>query len=64
LLVAVVQADGLDERSIIDWVAGRLAPYKAPAHVAFSRAPLPRNDVQKIDKIALRALWPQLAGNN
>lgn len=64
LLVAVVQADGLNERSIIDWVAGRLAPYKAPAHVAFSRAPLPRNDVQKIDKIALRALWPQLAENN
>ncbi len=63
-LVAVVQADGLDERAIIDWVAGRLAPYKAPAHVAFSRAPLPRNHAEKIDKIALRALWPQLAANH
>ncbi|MBA4088973.1 MAG: AMP-dependent synthetase [Sphingobium sp.] len=62
-LVAVVQADGLDERAIIDWVAGRLAPYKAPAHVAFSRAPLPRNHAEKIDKIALRALWPQLVAN-
>ena len=63
-LVAVVQADGLDERSIIDWVAGRLAPYKAPTRVAFSREPLPRNQAQKINKIALRALWPELAANN
>ncbi|HUD90972.1 class I adenylate-forming enzyme family protein [Sphingobium sp.] len=63
-LVAVVQADGLDARTIIDWVAGRLAPYKAPVLVAFSREPLPRNHAEKIDKIALRALWPQLAANN
>ncbi|WP_313808630.1 class I adenylate-forming enzyme family protein [Sphingobium sp.] len=64
LLVAVVQAEGLDERSIIDWVGQRLARYKAPAHVAFSTGPLPRNHSQKIDKIALRAQWPQLAANN
>ena len=64
LLVAVVQAEGLDERSIIDWVSERLARYKAPAHVAFSREPLPRNAVEKIDKIALRALWPTLAATN
>ena len=64
LLVAVVQAEGLDERTIIDWVSERLARYKAPAHVAFSRAPLPRNAVEKIDKIALRALWPTLAATN
>lgn len=64
LLVAVVQAQGLDEGAIIDRVAGRLAPYKAPARVAFSPGPLPRNHAQKIDKIALRALWPQLAANN
>ncbi|NIJ18270.1 class I adenylate-forming enzyme family protein [Sphingobium vermicomposti] len=63
-LVAVVQADGLDERSIIDWVAGRLAPYKAPVRVAFSRDPLPRNHSQKIDKIALRSLWPKLAAKH
>ncbi len=60
LLVAVVQAEGLDERSIIDWVRERLAHYKAPAHVAFAKKPLPRNASQKIDKIALRALWPEL----
>lgn len=64
LLVAVVQADGLDERTIIDWVADRLARYKAPAHVAFLRGPLPRNHAEKIDKVALRALWPQLAADN
>lgn len=64
LLVAVVQADGLDERAVIDWVAGRLARYKAPAHVAFLRGPLPRNHAEKIDKMALRALWPQLAVKN
>ena len=63
-LVAVVQAEGLDERAIIDWVAERLATYKAPVRVAFSREPLPRNQAQKINKIALRALWPELAGNN
>ena len=63
-LVAVVQAEGLDERSVIDWVAGRLAPYKAPVRVAFSAEPLPRNQSQKINKIALRALWPELAVSN
>ena len=63
-LVAVVQAEGLDERSVIQWVAGRLAPYKAPTRVAFSRDPLPRNHAEKINKIALRALWPELAGKN
>ncbi|WP_066531835.1 class I adenylate-forming enzyme family protein [Sphingobium sp. EP60837] len=63
-LVAVVQAKGLDERSIINWVGERLAPYKAPVRVAFSSEPLPRNQSEKIDKIALRALWPQLAANN
>lgn len=63
-LVAVVQAEGLDERSVIEWVAGRLAPYKAPVRVAFSAEPLPRNQSQKINKIALRALWPELAESN
>lgn len=61
LLVAVVQADGLGEEAVREWVAERLARYKAPARVAFSPGPLPRNHSQKIDKIALRALWPQLA---
>ncbi|WP_395336586.1 class I adenylate-forming enzyme family protein [Novosphingobium sp. BL-8H] len=63
LLVAVIHADGLEEQAVREWVAGRLARYKAPAHVAFARGPLPRNHSQKIDKIALRALWPELATN-
>lgn len=64
LLVAVLDADGIDERAVIDWVGERLARYKAPARVAFSGGPLPRNHVHKIDKIALRAAWPQLAAAN
>lgn len=63
-LVAVVQAEGLTEAAIIDWVAERLAPYKAPGRVVFASQPLPRNGSQKIDKIALRALWPELAAAN
>ncbi|WP_395397689.1 class I adenylate-forming enzyme family protein [Novosphingobium sp. BL-8A] len=64
LLVAVLHADGLEEHAVREWVAERLARYKAPAKVAFSPGPLPRNHSQKIDKIALRALWPQLVAHN
>lgn len=60
-LVAVVHAEGLDEQAVIQWVGERLARYKAPTRVAFIDGPLPRNAVHKIDKLALRALWPQLA---
>lgn len=63
-LVAVVVAQGLEEQAIISWVAGRLAHYKAPARVAFLSGALPRNAVHKVDKIALRALWPQLVAEN
>jgi acyl-CoA synthetase (AMP-forming)/AMP-acid ligase II len=61
-LVAVVVADGLDERRIQDHVADSLARYKAPTRVVFSREPLPRNVTGKIDKRALRAQWPALLG--
>lgn len=64
LLVAVLHADGLEEHAVREWVAARLARYKAPAKVVFSPGPLPRNHSQKIDKIALRALWPQLVAHN
>ena len=62
LLVAVVVAKGMSEADIIREVAGRLARYKAPAHVAFASEPLPRNAVGKIDKIALRARWAEMIG--
>lgn len=61
LLVAVVGGDVHNADRIIDWVAERLARYKAPGHVIVSDGPLPRNHVGKIDKMALRAVWPQLA---
>lgn len=60
LLVAVVKGDGIKEAAIIDHVAERLARYKAPAHVAFVTGALPRNHLDKIDKIALRESWADL----
>lgn len=63
LLVAVVVAKDISEAQIIAHVGEHLARYKAPARVAFSPTPLPRNAVGKIDKIFLRANWPQIIGD-
>lgn len=60
LLVAVVRGDGIGEREIIDHVGERLARYKAPAQVAFTDRPLPRNHLDKVDKIVLRESWDEL----
>jgi acyl-CoA synthetase (AMP-forming)/AMP-acid ligase II len=62
VLVAVVVAQGMDEAQIRSAVGERLASYKVPARIAFARETLPRNMVGKADKVALRALWPQLIG--
>lgn len=62
-LVAVVVARGVDEAAIIDRVGDRLARYKAPTRVAFSPQSLPRNQVGKVDKIALRKSWADLLGH-
>ena len=62
LLVAVVKGEDLAERAVIDWVGERLARYKAPGRVAIVKDPLPRNDVGKVNKVALRAAWPNLIG--
>jgi long-chain acyl-CoA synthetase len=64
LLVAVVVGEIDDEATVRHWVGERLARYKAPGRVAFTRNPLPRNQVAKIDKIALRAEWPALSRAN
>ena len=60
LLVAVVRGDRLTESGVIGYVAERLARYKAPARVAFLAQPLPRNHLDKVDKIALRESWADL----
>lgn len=64
LLVAVVKGSGISESNVIDHVGERLARYKAPAHVAFTTAPLPRNHLDKVDKIALRERWADLTKEN
>lgn len=62
LLVAVVKGDSISEPAVIAWVGERLARYKAPGHVAIVADALPRSHVGKVDKIALRAAWPNLYG--
>ncbi|GLR66042.1 fatty acid--CoA ligase [Acidocella aquatica] len=62
LLVAAVVADNENEQAVIHWVAERLARYKAPGRVAFSKERLPRNHLSKVDKVALRQAWPKLIG--
>ena len=61
-LVAVVVASGQSEEALVREVGERLARYKAPRRIAFSPIALPRNAVGKLDKIALRARWPELIG--
>ena len=61
LLVAVVRGSGLTQDQVKHHVGERLARYKAPGHVAFIDQPLPRNHLDKVDKIALRARWPEFA---
>ncbi len=60
LLVAAVRADGITPEQVQDHVANRLAGYKAPAHVVFVKNSLPRNQLDKVDKVALRAAWPEI----
>lgn len=61
LLVAVLgPCENLSSDDIIENVAEKLARYKAPAAVAFYGAPLPRNDVGKINKTELRSQWAEL----
>ena len=61
-LVAVVVAEGVTEADIINRVSERLAKYKAPTRVYFSKDSLPRNAVGKVDKVALRKGWAAKIG--
>ncbi len=63
LLVAVVKGEGIGEAAVKEWVGERLARYKAPGRVAITSEPLPRNDVGKVNKVALRAAWSNLSGD-
>lgn len=63
LLVAVVVGRGMDEAAVKDWVGERLARYKAPGRVVITASPLPRNDVGKVNKAALRSAWATLSGD-
>jgi acyl-CoA synthetase (AMP-forming)/AMP-acid ligase II len=62
LLVAFVVGSGVSEMDIMEEVGEKLARYKAPGQVRFLTGSLPRNAVGKVDKIKLRAMWPDLAG--
>lgn len=62
LLVAIVVAKNVTEEAIKTEVGEKLARYKAPGRVLFVDDPLPRNAVGKVDKIKLRAMWPELIG--
>jgi acyl-CoA synthetase (AMP-forming)/AMP-acid ligase II len=64
LLVAVVRGAGVSDDAVRAWVGERLARYKAPGRVAVTDTPLPRNDVGKVNKVALRAAWPRLIGDD
>jgi len=61
-LGAAVVADGRTEAEVIERVADRHARDQAPTRVAFSNEPLPRNALDKVDKVALRKAWPTLIG--
>ena len=66
LLVAMVRMkDGAeaDDKAVIDWVAERLARYKAPGKVGFVSEPMPRNHLDKLNKVALRTRWAEIYGD-
>jgi bile acid-coenzyme A ligase len=50
---AIVQADGLDERTVIEFLSERIAGYKVPRTVEFSDTPL-RDDAGKARRSAVR----------
>jgi malonyl-CoA/methylmalonyl-CoA synthetase len=52
-VTAFVEADGVDERELLELAAGQLAPYKRPRAVVFVDA-LPRNALGKVVKGELR----------
>jgi bile acid-coenzyme A ligase len=50
---AIVQADGLDEAAVVDFLSGCIERYKVPRYVEFSDTPL-RDDAGKARRCAVR----------
>jgi len=63
-LVAVVRGDELIAGGLIEAVAHGLARYKAPTEIRLADVPLPRNALGKVDKHALRRMWPNFSGES
>jgi long-chain acyl-CoA synthetase len=61
-LVAIVVGDGIDPEAVKAHVGEALARYKAPDEIRLCQTALPRNHMDKVDKIKLRAMWPDLKG--
>lgn len=57
-LVAVVRGEGVAAAGLIEAVADNLARYKAPTELLIVDQTLPRNVLGKVDKQALRRIWP------
>jgi fatty acid CoA ligase FadD36 len=55
VLVAHVVADGVDEATLVEWVAARLSVHKRPRRVIFADE-LPRNAMGKVQKKRLTSL--------
>lgn len=62
-LVAVVVGDAVDPVAVKAHVGEALARYKAPVEVRICKTALPRNHMDKVDKIKLRKMWPELMGD-
>ncbi len=61
-LVAVVVGENVDPETVKTHVEEALARYKAPVEIRLCKTALPRNHMDKVDKIKLRAMWPALKG--
>jgi long-chain acyl-CoA synthetase len=61
-LVAIVVGDDIDPEAVKAHVGEALARYKAPAEIRLCKTALPRNHMDKVDKIKLRAMWLDIKG--
>jgi len=55
------EGERLTDAELCDFLAQHIAPFKLPARIWGSEAPLPRLGTEKIDKVALRERYRALA---